>query len=150
MANAPKALNSHQVGTFIKWMSRATAWIYKASSGRIGGRFLQGTPVALLTTTGRKTRQPRVSPLIFLRDRNRVALVASYGGRDETPMWYLNLKTDPKVSIQIRSEILALTARDATEEERDRYWPEFVAMYSSLDDYVAWTTRTIPIVICEP
>lgn len=150
MANPPRALNSTATRSIIKWMSRANTWLYKTTDGRLGGRFLKGAPVALLTTIGRKTGQPRVSPLLYLRDGDRVILVASQGGRATNPMWYLNLRANPSVTIQIKDEVLSLTARDATEEERDRYWPELVAMYSSFEDYQAWTDRVIPIVICEP
>ncbi|MDT5226677.1 MAG: hypothetical protein QOH94_470 [Mycobacterium sp.] len=150
MANAPRALNSAGTGVIIKWMSRLNTLAYKASGGRFGGSFLQGAPVALLTTTGRKTGQPRVSPLLFLRDGDRVVLVASQGGRANNPMWYLNLKANPKVSVQIKKEVLEMTARDATEAEREHYWPQLVAMYSSFDDYQNWTDRVIPVVICDP
>ncbi len=150
MANAPRALNSAGTGVIIKWMSRLNTLAYKASGGRVGGSFLQGAPVALLTTTGRKSGQPRVSPLLFLRDGDRVVLVASQGGRANNPMWYLNLKANPKVSVQIKKEVLELTARDATEAEREHYWPQLVAMYSSFEDYQTWTDRVIPIVICDP
>jgi deazaflavin-dependent oxidoreductase (nitroreductase family) len=147
---APRGLNSPQTNTIIKWMSRATAFLYQKTDGKVGGKFLQGAPVALLTTTGRKTGEPRVSPLLFLREGNRIVLVASKGGSDTHPMWYLNLKANPKVSVQIRDEVLQLTARDATEEERARYWPKLVEMYSSFEDYRSWTNRVIPIVICDP
>jgi deazaflavin-dependent oxidoreductase (nitroreductase family) len=150
MANAPRALNSAGTGVVIKWMSRLNTLAYKVSGGNVGGSFLQGAPVALLTTTGRKTGQPRVSPLLFLRDGDRVVLVASQGGRANNPMWYLNLKANPKVSVQIKKEVLELTARDATEVERAQYWPQLVAMYSSFDDYQNWTDRVIPVVICDP
>ncbi|MGA8332714.1 MAG: nitroreductase family deazaflavin-dependent oxidoreductase [Mycobacterium sp.] len=150
MANPPRALNSAGTGVVIKWMSRLNTWAYKVSGGKLGGSFLQGAPVALLTTIGRKTGQPRVSPLLFLRDGDRVVLVASQGGRANNPMWYLNLKANPKVSVQIKKEVLALTARDATEAERAQYWPQLVEMYSSFDDYQSWTNRVIPIVICDP
>jgi deazaflavin-dependent oxidoreductase (nitroreductase family) len=150
MANAPRALNSAGTGVVIKWMSRLNTLAYKVSGGKVGGSFLQGAPVALLTTTGRKTGQPRVSPLLFLRDGDRVVLVASQGGRTNNPMWYLNLKANPKVSVQIKKEVLELTARDATEAERAQYWPQLVAMYSSFDDYQNWTDRVIPVVICDP
>jgi deazaflavin-dependent oxidoreductase (nitroreductase family) len=150
MANPPRALNSAGTGVAIKWMSRVNTWAYKVSGGRIGGTFLQGAPVALLTTIGRKSGEPRVSPLLFLRDGDRVVLVASQGGRANNPMWYLNLKANPKVTVQIKKEVLNLTARDATEAERAQYWPQLVEMYSSFDDYQSWTDRVIPIVICDP
>ncbi len=150
MAKPPPALNSAGTGVLIKWMSRLNTAAYKVSGGRVGGTFLQGAPVALLTTIGRKSGQPRVSPLLFLRDGDRVVLVASQGGRANNPMWYLNLKANPKVTVQIKKEVLNLTARDASEAERAQYWPQLVAMYSSFEDYQSWTDRTIPIVICDP
>ena len=149
-ASPPKGLNSPQTKQIIKWMSRANTWLYKKTDGKIGGKFLKGAPVALLTTTGRKTGEPRVSPLLYLREGNRVVLVASQGGAATNPMWYLNLKANPAVSVQIKDETLHLTARDATEAERTAYWPKLTEMYSSFDDYQSWTDRVIPIVICDP
>lgn len=146
----PRGLNSPRTDTIIKWMSRAQTWLYKKTGGTLGGTFLQGAPVALLTTTGRKTGQPRVSPLLYLREGHRVVLAASKAGTIHNPMWYLNLKANPRVSVQIRNEVLELTARDATEDERQHYWPKLVEMYSSFDDYQSWTDRVIPVVICDP
>ena len=147
---APRGLNSPQTNTIIKWMSRAQTWVYKKTNGRIGGTFLQGAPVALLTTTGRKTGEPRISPLLYLREGNRIVLIASKGGAAANPMWYLNLKANPKVSVQIKDEVLHLVARDANELEREHYWPKMAAMYTSFDDYQSWTDRVIPVVICDP
>jgi len=124
-------------------------WLYRLSGGRLGGR-MRGFKVLLLTTTGRKTGEPRVSPLLYLREGGRVILVASQGGRDTNPMWYLNLKANPTVSVQIKGEVLQLQARDASAQERDEYWTKLTAMYPTLDDYQAWTDRVIPIVICDP
>ena len=146
----PRGLNSPQTNTIIKWMSRAQSWVYRKTNGRLAGTFLQGAPVALLTTTGRKTGEPRVSPLLYLREGNRIVLVASKGGATDNPMWYLNLKANPKVSVQIKDEVLSLTARDANAEEREHYWPRLVQMYTSFDDYQSWTDRVIPVVICDP
>ena len=131
-------------------MSRAQTFLYRQTGGRVGGKFLQGAPVALLTTTGRKTGEPRVSPLLYLREGNRVVLVASKGGAASHPMWYLNLKANPQVSVQIKGEMLHLNARDATEAERTQYWPRLTEMYTSFDDYQSWTDRVIPVVICDP
>ena len=149
-AKPPRGLNSPQTNTIVKWMSRTQTWVYKKTDGRLGGKFLQGAPVALLTTTGRKTGEPRVSPLLYLRDGDRVVLVASKGGAATNPMWYLNLKANPRVSVQIKDEVLHLTARDATEAERAQYWPRLLQIYSSFDDYQSWTDRVIPVVICDP
>ncbi len=149
-ASPPRGLDSPQSKLIIKWMSRAQTWLYKKTDGKVGGKVLKGAPVALLTTTGRKTGEPRVSPLLYLRDGDRVVLVASQGGSAKHPLWYLNLKANPKVTVQIKDEVLNLTARDATDQERAEYWPKLVEMYSSFDDYQSWTDRVIPVVICEP
>jgi deazaflavin-dependent oxidoreductase (nitroreductase family) len=134
---------------FIKWISRINTFMYRRGGGEgLGGTF-QKIPVALLTTTGRNTGQPRVSPLYFLRDGDRVIVAASKSGAEKHPMWYLNLKANPKVSVQIKKEVLNLTARDATDDERAQYWPRLVDMYPTYDDYQSWTDRTIPIVVCE-
>ena len=149
-ATPPRGLNSPQTKTSVKWMSRTQAWMYKKTGGIIGGKFRQGAPVALLTTTGRKTGEPRVSPLLYWREGNRIVLIASAGGAAKHPMWYLNLKANPKVSVQVKDEVLNLTARDATEDERAYYWPKVSEMYTSFDDYQSWTDRVIPVVICDP
>jgi deazaflavin-dependent oxidoreductase (nitroreductase family) len=131
-------------------MSRINTFMYRRGDGEgLGGTF-QNIPVTLLTTTGRKTGQPRVSPLYFLRDGNRVVVAASKGGAAKNPMWYLNIKANPKVSVQIKDEVLNLNARDATDDERARYWPQLVAMYPRYDDLQSWTDRTIPVIICDP
>ena len=146
----PRFLNSPMMDLFLKWMSRINTVMYRRGGGEgLGGTF-QKIPVALLTTTGRKSGQPRVSPLYFLRDGDRVIVAASKGGAEKNPMWYLNLKADPKVSVQIKKEMLELTARAATGEERAKYWPQLVEMYSSYEHYQSWTDRTMPIDVCEP
>ena len=145
----PRALNAPWVSFFMKWMGKGNTWIYRRTNGRLGGKF-GNAPVALLTTTGRKTGEPRVSPLLYLREGNRVIFGASRGGSDKHPLWYLNLKANPKVSVQIKDEVLSLTARDADDAERAEYWPKMVAIYPTFDDYKSWTDRVIPIVICDP
>jgi deazaflavin-dependent oxidoreductase (nitroreductase family) len=154
MADMPKKppplLNSRYSDVFLKLMSRLNTWMYRRNNGDgLGGTF-QNIPVALLTTTGRKTGQPRVSPLYFLRDGDRVIVAASRGGSDKDPMWYLNLKANAEVKVQIKSDVLDLTARAATDEERERYWPQLVQMYPTYEDYQSWTDRVIPLVVCEP
>ena len=146
----PKGLDSPLTKVIIKWMSRGQTALYKVSKGRIAGSFLEGAPVALVTTIGRKSGEPRVVPLLFLREGNRVVLVASQAGSDKHPLWYLNLKANPAVKVQIKGEVLSLTARDATEQERAEYWPKLTAFYKGFDDYQSWTDRVIPVVICDP
>ncbi len=158
MANTPRPLNAKQVerlnakstGTAIKWMSRAQTWIFKKSGGRIGDKFLRGAEVGILTTIGRKTGEERDSPLLFLQEGKRIVLVASQGGRATNPMWYLNLVANPKVKFQTKHETLELTARDATDAERDEYWPKLDAMYPDFVDYRSHTDRKIPIILLDP
>lgn len=158
MAKPPRPLSPKQVerlnapstGTAIKWMSRAQTWIFKKSGGRLADKFLRGAEVGILTTTGRKSGEKRDSPLLFLQEGRRIVLVASQGGRATNPMWYLNLQADPKVSFQTKREVLDLVARDATDAERDEYWPKLDAMYADFANYRSYTDRKIPIVICEP
>ena len=114
----PRFMDTPAADLFIKWMSKLNTFMYRRSGGEGFGSNFQGIPVALLTTTGRKSGEPRISPLYFHRDGDTVVVAASKGGSDKNPMWYLNLKADPKVEVQIKKEILKLTARDATDEER--------------------------------
>jgi len=150
MANPPRGLNSKQTDVAIKWMSRAQTWVIKKTNGKFGDKFLRGAPVGILTAIGRKTGEPRESPLLYLREGQRVILVASSGGRANNPMWYLNLKANPQITFQIKDEVLNLTARDATEAERDEYWPKLDAFYEDFKNYRTYTDRVIPIVVCEP
>lgn len=158
MAETPRPLNPKQVerlnapstGTAIKWMSRAQTWLFKKTGGRFGNKFLRGAAVGILTTTGRKSGELRDSPLLYLQEGDRIVLVASQGGRATNPMWYLNLKANPKVSFQTQTQTLALIARDATDTERDEYWPKLDAMYPDFVNYRSYTDRKIPIVICDP
>ncbi len=145
----PRNLNSPFADLFIKWISRANTWLYRTTGGKLGSTF-QKAPVALLTTTGRKTGRPRVSPLLYLCEGDRVILAASRSGSDKNPMWYLNLKANPQVQVQIKGDVLNLTAHEANKEERQQYWAKLVAMYPTFEDYQSWTDRVIPLVICEP
>jgi deazaflavin-dependent oxidoreductase (nitroreductase family) len=145
-----ESLNSAKVGTAIKWMSKAQTWIFKKSGGKLGNKFLKGSEVGILTTTGRKSGEPRDSPLLFLQEGSRIVLVASQGGRATNPMWYLNLVANPRVTFRTKAGVHELTARDATDVERDEYWPKLDAMYADFVNYRSYTDRKIPIVICDP
>jgi deazaflavin-dependent oxidoreductase (nitroreductase family) len=145
-----EGLNSAKVGTLIKWMSKAQTFIFKKTNGKLGNKFLKGAEVGILTTIGRKSGEPRDSPLLFLPEGNRIVLVASQGGRATNPMWYLNLVANPSVTFQTRAGSVELTAREATAAERDEYWPKLDAMYADFVNYRSYTDREIPIIICDP
>jgi deazaflavin-dependent oxidoreductase (nitroreductase family) len=103
-----------------------------------------------VTTTGRKSGRPRTTPTLYMRDGDRVILPASFGGRDADPAWYRNLEANPEVHVQIRGDHLDLTARDATDDERKRYWPNLIRMYPPYRGYREAADRKIPLVVCEP
>src|ERR1051325_6132643 len=147
MSDTPKPLNPKQVerlnapstGTVIKWMSRAQTWIFKKSGGKFGNKFLRGSEVGILTTIGRKSGEPRDSPLLFLQEGSRIVLVASQGGGATNPMWYLNLKSNPKITFQTKAGKFSLVARDATDAEGLDYWPKLDAMYPDFVNYRSYT-----------
>lgn len=127
-------------------LSRTHVSFYRLSRGRIGGR-LWNSPVLLLTTVGRKTGRKRTTPLLYLRDNDRIAIVASNGGRDREPSWWTNLKDDPYAKTQIRGEKKNMIARKANADERSRLWPLLAKMYPSYNEYQKKTKREIPVVI---
>lgn len=141
--------NSRPVALLLKYFARIHIWLYRRTNGRLGARLLW-FPAALLTTTGRKSSEPRTTATLYLRDGDRVILPASFGGRQDNPLWYLNLKENPEVQVQIRAQRLDLTARDATDAERKRYWPPLIRMYPPYRGYRRATDRVIPLVVCEP
>jgi deazaflavin-dependent oxidoreductase (nitroreductase family) len=132
-----------------KAISRLHAGLYGLSGGRIGGRFGKA-PILLLETTGRKSGKRRTTPLMYVSDGESLVLVASNGGAPNHPAWYLNLQANPEAAAQVRSERRQLRARDATTEERERYWPQLAAIWPSYEDYQRKTTRKIPLVVLEP
>lgn len=149
MTQRRRIRNSRFLAVVLKYFARMHIWVYRRSNGRLGARLLW-FPAALLTTIGRKSGEPRTTPTLYLRDGDQVILPASFGGRAENPTWYLNLKENPAVQVQIRNERLALSARDATDEERARYWPPLMRMYPPYRGYREAADRIIPLVVCEP
>jgi deazaflavin-dependent oxidoreductase (nitroreductase family) len=134
----------------VRIMSRLNTWIYRASGGRIAGRFPGGAPVLLLTTIGRKSGRPQTAPLLYLTDGDRYIVVASLGGMSHNPLWFKNLEANPRVEIEVERRTMPMRARRATEAEKAALWPRLVAMYPSYADYQARTTRDIPVVILTP
>jgi deazaflavin-dependent oxidoreductase (nitroreductase family) len=137
-------------------VSRLDAFAYRATDGLAVGRlrphhrFPKGESVCLLTTRGRKSGRRRTVPLVFLRDGDRVVLVASAGGDPRNPMWFRNLLDDPRVVVQIGRSLHRMRARTATAAERADLWPRLTAYHPSFADDQARTDRTLPIVICTP
>ncbi|XVQ83053.1 nitroreductase family deazaflavin-dependent oxidoreductase [Microbispora siamensis] len=113
------------------------------------GHDWQGTTVAILTTKGRKSGQPRSTPLIYQPYGDAYLVVASKGGADEHPLWYLNLQAEPEVEFQIKGDRFKARARTATSEERPDMWRTMAATWPAYDEYATKTDREIPIVVIE-
>jgi deazaflavin-dependent oxidoreductase (nitroreductase family) len=107
-------------------------------------------PVLLLTTTGRRSGKRRVTPLTFFEDGADLVVVASNGGSDRAPGWFLNLQQDPRAAIAIETHEQAVTARTASGDERERLWAGITASFALYAKYQTRTTRQIPVVILTP
>lgn len=115
-----------------------------------GGQTSRKYPVILLTTTGRKTGQPRVTPLNFTVDGDRIAVIGSKGGSSTQPSWYLNLVDDPIVTIEHGAETYRARARIAEEPERTRLFDQQAKEMPFFDGYRRRVkTREIPVVVFE-
>ncbi len=123
---------------------------YVATGGEDGHEWKPGVPTLLLTTRGRRSGLLRRTALIYGRDWESPVVVASQGGADEHPAWYLNLQADPRVHVQVGPREFDARARTATPEERARLWAEMTRIWPAYDDYQARTQRQIPVVVLEP
>lgn len=139
------------------YLGRRSTKLHVALYRRFGGRFgghLPGWPearIALVDHTGAKSGAKRTSPLMYLEDDDAVVVMASKAGQPTHPAWFHNLKANPETSIQIGSDVRRVRARVAGEDERDRLWPKFVAMYPGSEFYQRNARgRKIPIVIFDP
>jgi deazaflavin-dependent oxidoreductase (nitroreductase family) len=135
---------------FIRFVTRLHAAIFTATGGRVLGR-AGGMPVLMLTTTGRKSGKKQTCMLTSpVQLGDALVLVASYGGNDRHPAWYLNLREQPLVDVVTSSGRGPMRARLASREERDALWPRVTAAYGSYAAYQERTRREIPLVVLEP
>ena len=145
----PEGLDHPVVPAIMRAMSRAHVWLYRRTGGRLGGRwrvgsaFPRGVPVLLLTTIGRRTKKARTTPLLYLEDGARYAVVGSQGGLPKDPLWLGNVKASPDVEVQIGARLRPMRARVASPEERSELWPRLVTHYADFAMYQAWTERQI-------
>jgi deazaflavin-dependent oxidoreductase (nitroreductase family) len=122
---------------------------YLETDGEVGYRWRNGAPILILTTTGRRSGEDRLRPLIFGDDDGRYVVVASQGGAPTHPDWYLNLDADPNVHVQIKGDRFAARARIAEGEERERLWRTMAEIWPPYDEYQRRTEREIPVVVLE-
>jgi deazaflavin-dependent oxidoreductase (nitroreductase family) len=125
--------------------------LLKLSGGRFGWH-LADMPVVELTTTGRKSGQPRSVMLTSpIQEGTTMVVVASRGGDDQHPAWFLNLRDNPDVQVATKGKPKQpWRARVATPEERARLWPQVAAKYKNYAGYQTKTDREIPLVLLEP
>jgi deazaflavin-dependent oxidoreductase (nitroreductase family) len=123
---------------------------FRANDGEVGGPF-EGATLLLLHTTGAKSGEKRVNPMMYRAlDDGRVAVFASKAGADTHPAWYHNLVAHPQVTAEIGPDTRAFTARTAAGDERTTIWEAQKATVPGFADYEAKTSREIPVVILEP
>jgi deazaflavin-dependent oxidoreductase (nitroreductase family) len=122
---------------------------YRATEGAEGHDW-QGTETLLLTTTGRRSGEPRTTPLIYAPyGDGAYTIVASKGGSDAPPAWYLNLSENPEVEVQVKGDRFKARARTAGPDEKPAIWKTMLAEWPAYDDYQQQTEREIPVVVLE-
>ena len=129
-----------------KQLSTLHSMLYRLTRGAIGRRLVDND-MLLLTTTGRRTGKEHTVPLLYLRDGDDLVVIASWGGRDHHPEWYLNLLANPAAAVQINGDRIAVAAVTADAARRARLWPRVLAAYDGYRVYESRTEREIPVVV---
>jgi deazaflavin-dependent oxidoreductase (nitroreductase family) len=116
---------------------------FRANNGRVGA--FEGTELVLLTTTGAKSGEPRLSPLSSRRVDGKLLIIAGYGGADINPAWVHNLRANPRAHVELAGESFDVTARELPPGERAAIIPKLTAIAPAFEEFQANTTRVIPI-----
>ncbi len=122
---------------------------YRETNGEVGHIWRRGAKTLLLTTKGRKTGEPRTTPLIYEVAARGYVIVASNGGAPEHPGWYRNLVKEPRVELQVKGDVFSARARTAIDAERERLWKLAAQQWPDYDEYQKRTDRQIPVVVLE-
>ncbi|MQA04140.1 MAG: nitroreductase family deazaflavin-dependent oxidoreductase [Streptosporangiales bacterium] len=128
----------------MRLMMRFEAGRFRRSGGKARGP--GKNPQLLLTTVGRKSGQPRTVPLFYVADGDRLVVIASYGGSDSHPAWWLNLRANGRGTVELDGESFIVTPTVLEGEERDRCWRQMTQFWPSYDTYATKTDRQIPVV----
>ena len=122
---------------------------YRETGGEVGHVWKESTSILLLTTKGRRSGEPRTTPLIYGTSGEDYVVVASKGGADEPPAWYVNLEQDPDVEVQVLDDVFPARARVATPDEKPALWEQMVGHWPHYEQYQEKTDREIPVVVLE-
>jgi F420H(2)-dependent quinone reductase len=123
--------------------------VYRLTGGRVGGK-VGKAPVLLLTTTGRKSGEPRTAPVVYLDDGERVSIINTNAGHAKIPAWSLNLKANPEAEIEIGRDRRPVLARIAEGEEREDLWRRHNVQYSGFDEYDENIERRPEVFVLDP
>jgi deazaflavin-dependent oxidoreductase (nitroreductase family) len=133
----------------MKAFNTAIADEFRANDGKVGGQFA-GADLLLLTTTGAKSGQPRLSPLAYFRLAGKLLIIGSFAGSDVNPAWVHNLRANPSARVEIGNESSDVTARELPAEERDELFAAITEVAPGFAEYQAKTTRIIPVFELQP
>jgi deazaflavin-dependent oxidoreductase (nitroreductase family) len=133
----------------LKAFNKTVSDEFRANDGKVGGQF-EGANLLLLTTTGAKSGQPRVSPLAYFRVDDKLLILGSFAGADVNPAWVHNLRANPSAHVEIGNESSDVTARELPPAERDDLFPKITAVAPGFAEYQAKTTRIIPVFELQP
>lgn len=122
---------------------------FRAHGGTIKSGPFAGRPVLLLGTKGARTGEPRLAPVVYSRDGDRLVVVASMGGAPRHPGWYLNLRADPNVTVELGAETFKARAVVADGDERERLYARHAAEHPNFLTYQTQTSRRIPVILLE-
>jgi deazaflavin-dependent oxidoreductase (nitroreductase family) len=133
----------------IKALNKTITDEFRANDGKVGGQF-EGADLLLLTTTGAKSGEPRVSPLAYFRVDGKLLIIGSFAGADINPGWVHNLRANPSARVEIGSDSSDVTARELPSAERDELFGKITAAAPGFGEYQAKTTRVIPVFELQP
>jgi deazaflavin-dependent oxidoreductase (nitroreductase family) len=133
----------------LRVFSRIHITLYRWTGGIIGERIF-GNRMLLLTTTGRKTGQPRMKPVAYLTDGDALVIVAGAAGAAKHPDWWLNLESHPEAQVQVGRRKLRVSATRALPEEQQHLWARYPAQYALVESMQKRVSREIPVVMLHP
>ena len=133
----------------LRWVGKLNVPLYRLSGGRVGGK-VGRAPVLLLTTTGRKSGEPRTAPIVYLADGESAVVINTNAGNAKIPAWSLNLQANPEAEVERGRRRYPVRARVAEGEERADLWRRHNEQYAGFDDYQVKLDREASVIVLEP